>query len=624
MSAIPQYPSRALSTSILDPLRQVRRRQWVAVSGKGLLQTLAVSLLVWLVAVVIAGFVPQMPLVIHVLLSVVAWSTLVVSACWCMRPALRHRSLSRVARQVEFSQGDQNELLSSAVELSTDIDPRFAGSPELVAHLVKQAEHVAKSVRPNEVVSYRPLARWAIVAAPVLLAWLVIIPLWPVPMLRGLRHVIAPWREMLPAALIEITVKPGDVTLVEGDVLEATASVSSRTVAGASPPASLQLRYPSGQVTSTEMLRTGEHSFALTTEQLATTLDYRVSTIAGSSRWFHATIQPRPAVAGIIVSYTYPKYTRLAPKTEIRTDGAIDAVVGTQIRITIRSTQPLDPTSQLLVTHDQPDPQAGAIADGVEPAPSTENQPIALTRATGNDYVAEMPLTRSGHYRVDLIGETGLSAIPTPPHKVTVRTDQPPAISIVSPAVKISLLPDDTVPVVFKASDDFGVANVQAIIQLDDQSPQVFNVPLGARGVRELSGSWKLSIPFLLARNNLTDANRVVYQLRATDAHQPASATIPTRTAATQTRNLVCNFITRPLAWHTSAAEMAPPEAQPPLTRARSVNRHIGAKPCRIYRLGKEDVVRTELNSWCAASARCAPKLSEHVRCWESTQVAER
>jgi len=506
MSAIPQ-PS-ALSDRILQPLREVAWRHWVARAGKGLLQVLAISLSVWLIAVILVGYFTRMPWMVRALLSAVAWGTLAYSLIHFLRPAFARRSLSSTARQVESAQADTQELISSAVELSGDVDPRYAGSQEMVAHLVKQAEVAARAVKPTQVVSYKGMRRWAIFAAPTLLAWAVLLPLWPGTMLRGLFHVIAPWRDVMAIDKARVTVTPGDVAVIEGDPLQITASVVGQAGSSAAVQnATILFRYPTGQTNSDQMTPAGSGSFSFAVEHVVAPGEYCVTTAQGGSPWYRITLRQRPAVAGIDIKYTYPKYTKLAVKTEHRPDGAIDAVVGTAVQLTIHSNTPLDGKSRLVLSEKGPDAAA--------------EQSIPLSLVNGNDYTANLRPARSGEYRVELIGADGLAGAVGQAHPVTVRPDLPPVISILSPAIKISLPPDDTVPLVFRASDDFGIARVEAIVQLDDQTPDVFTIPPAMRGARELQGTWKLSIPYLLARHTLTDANRIVYQLRATDTRAP-------------------------------------------------------------------------------------------------------
>src|SRR3712207_2433307 len=149
MSAIPQPNSpRMVSERILDPLRQVARRQWSVLAAKGVIQTLLVSLtLILLVALAIALLAraelldyAAVPVWVRVAVSLVVWGAVVAAGVYFLRPALRKRSLVQTAMDVESRLGNTEERITSSVELGAETDARFAGSPVLVDHLVRQAE----------------------------------------------------------------------------------------------------------------------------------------------------------------------------------------------------------------------------------------------------------------------------------------------------------------------------------------------------------------------------------------------------------------------------------------------------------------------------------------------------
>src|SRR5438552_204650 len=184
MSAIPR--NRVLSETVAAPLRKVAgRRRWL-LTGTGLLQSLIVCLTVWLAAALVAGTSLDLPLAARFALSALAWGALLACLIVFLKPILARLTLSNVARDVESQLGDSRELLSSAVELSGEIDRRYAGSDELVAHVIRQAEQAAKAVNPQAIVPLKSLIRWAMCLFPVLLCWAVLMPAMPTPMLRGL------------------------------------------------------------------------------------------------------------------------------------------------------------------------------------------------------------------------------------------------------------------------------------------------------------------------------------------------------------------------------------------------------------------------------------------------------
>ena len=504
MSAIPR--SHALSEAVARPLRQVRNRRWRLTAGTGLMQWLTVCLTVWLAGALIAGTVTNLPAAARMAIGVVAWGAAIVGLVLFLRPALARFTLTGVARQVESDLNDNRELLSSAVELSGEQDARYSGSAELVSHLTRQAEAAARAVKPTSVVPYKKLGQWGMILFPVLLCWAVLLPAMPTPILRGLRILLTPWKIQLPPGLVPVTVTPGDATIAEGESVEITAAIAPRFRNRPNvTSASLEIK-PTAAPTQLQMIdmsRTGPRAFKQAMEHLTAGFSYRIVTPDGSSDWNTISVLPRPALMGIDVNYVYPTYTKLPAKTDPNKDGSVDALVDTDATLILHSTQPLAEKSQVIVSEK-----------------SADERGIPLTSVGNNDYTATFTVTKATQYRVELISAAGLAGRDDLIHPITARPDEPPTIAITAPAAKIKAPPDDTVPVLFKAADDFGLTKLEAIVQINGQPPETVDIPFSPTGAKA-TGRWNLSIPDQLARKNLKTADRIEYQLKVIDNRDP-------------------------------------------------------------------------------------------------------
>ena len=215
MSAIPQ-PNPHVER-ILEPLRQVSHRQWSVLAVKGMLQVLLVA----------------MALVLGVSLAIAPFNYAGVPATGARHrfaadagagvlgdgsvpgPALRRRSIVQTAMDVERRMAptcDTHERITSAIELSTERDDRFRGSPDLVNHLMEQAEADAALVNPQKLIPGKVVMRLGILLLPLLIAWVVMMLLMPQRMLGSLFHLVIPWKG-LPPVLCDVVVQPGDVVL---------------------------------------------------------------------------------------------------------------------------------------------------------------------------------------------------------------------------------------------------------------------------------------------------------------------------------------------------------------------------------------------------------------------------
>lgn len=511
MSATPQpYGLPAVSKKLTGPLREVGRRHWMLAASVGALQTAAFGLLALLAAALLLGSFQNMPAILRVPLALAAWGIFIWTAVRFLRPALRRWSIAESALHIERQLPGMQERLSSAVELTQENDERFRGSQSLLAYLVRQAEQDAAGIRPAAIIRYDRIKRWGLYLAPVLLAWLLLTILHPVTVAAGVYRLFRPLGNELPAALCNVAVLPGDVTLAQGDDLKVSATVSKETAGrdGAVGNAFLICRYPSGQVASNPLTPLAARQFTGFLGAVQQSFQYRVTTDVADSGWYTVTVHPRPAIAGLSVRYVYPAYTAIEPKTVAASDGTIEALVGTQVTLTVHSATPLadspDRKNQILIDEDKPTRTA-----------------IPLAPVTGNDYSASFVVSHSAQYRIELCNAFGLAAREEPLYNILAHFDQPPTIVIRSPHESATVPPDDTVPVSYAATDDFGVATISALLQVDDGPAIERSVTFRAADGREIRGIYTLSVASILTEANISDASRITYQLKAVDNRDP-------------------------------------------------------------------------------------------------------
>jgi hypothetical protein len=506
MTAIPhssvssQPPER-----LTRPLREVARRDRRLAAAGGALDLLAVLMAVGLLASLLMGYLPGMPRPLRVGVAAVSWAAVVATAARALRPALRRRTLVDAAFKVEREVPGLNERLSSAVELTRPPDP-FSGSPALLRHLVRQAETDADAVRPESIVSANAMKRAALPLAPLLIAWVVLAVLIPRPLFAGVYRLLLPWRDTLPQVLATIVVAPGDVTVAEGDGVDITARINGSDDARS---ATLLTREPDDRPLARELAPAGSREFKASLPDLHRSFTYRVTTGHGSSPWFTATVLPRPAVTRLDVRYDYPTYTGLAAKVVENSDGSIRAIQGTDVNLTLHAADSLD------------------LADGKSRLTITEGRrqrDVALKPVDGarNVYETRLTIFNSGSYAIRLLNSHGLTNRDDQPRPIVAELDQPPKVTVTAPTAELTVRPDDDVPVSFSASDDFGVAKVEAMVQVEDKPAETVavNLPRSADR-RNLEGEWELDVAAHLARAGAADARRITYWLRATDNRDP-------------------------------------------------------------------------------------------------------
>jgi hypothetical protein len=528
MTAIPQVENagrsggsaRAVSERILVPLRQVAARQRRVRFGGSLLQFAGLALTLLLLAVFFLGVFPRMAVWGRLTIAAVADGAVLVAAVYFLRSALQRTALSAAAQQAERAFPELQERISSAVELSRDEDERFRGSPALISHLISQAEEQAGSILAQKVVSRRGMLRWLVLLIPVVAAWVVFAAVSPEVLGRGFGAVVKPW-ESTNLPTIQLVVDPGSCQIPAGDPLQVTARLIDPD---ASPRrktidhVSLVSRYASGQSVSTEMdlVDAKRRVFHAVLDDTRQDFDYRISAGEGSesqSPFYHVETLLRPAVSGMDIQYSYPAYTRLKDKTETSRDGIVDAVVGTRVRLIIHANQKLSTESRLLI--------AGTGVPVSVAASSLPLEPLA-----GNDYAVSLLLNESGQYAIHTVGQatyrdgdtvkqlTGKNDVYRP---MIARPDAPPTVAILEPASAIKVRATDVVPIRWEAADDFGVERMEAIVQVDDRLPDIFQLPLVTSDPTRADGTFSIDVQNQLSRTGLAAARQISYQLKATD-----------------------------------------------------------------------------------------------------------
>ncbi len=154
------------------------------------------------------------------------------------------------------------------------------------------------------------------------------------------------------------------------------------------------------------------------------------------------TVHP-PLVADVQAELTSPAYTRKAIETQ--TGGAIEALLGTEVRITVRCTQPVDSATLVFLESNKRVPLA---------AQQITDDSGAATALVGN-FVVE----QSDRYQVELLGEGGLKNPNPGAYPISALQDYAPVGRWLSPddEANTPLLPEAILCVRVHARDDFGL-----------------------------------------------------------------------------------------------------------------------------------------------------------------------
>ncbi|MBD3267922.1 hypothetical protein GF373_14750 [bacterium] len=258
------------------------------------------------------------------------------------------------------------------------------------------------------------------------------------------------------------TVEPGNTRVRQGDdltVICKTDLIEEKIL--------LEWRYPNQDWNIETMGRSvSDTVYHFTFTNIQSLMEYRVST--GNRRSPRYTITPwlPPRVESIDVAYTYPDYLDFEPKTTPNS-GAISAVEGTTVEITVWANKPMQ--------------NANMVLSGTGTIP--------LKADTDHSWKSQFVLQKSDTYSIALTDEEGNTNEHAKEYKINVETDQPPEITIQHPRRDdaVSLL--DEIPFAFELEDDYGIKDYGLQYTIAGREP--VKIPLHEKGTNSTKAEAK-------------------------------------------------------------------------------------------------------------------------------------
>ncbi len=195
-----------------------------------------------------------------------------------------------------------------------------------------------------------------------------------------------------------------------------------------------------------------------------------------------------PITGDVELTYRYPAYMGLVPRTVSGSGGEIAAPVGTVVELRTRS--------------DRPVVQAGLLVNG---------EPVPLRVDNGRDLSGTLVVRKSGTYAVAFYNKSGRELVRGPEVTLTAEPDAPPQVSLLLPASDLEVDPSGEVVLRWEATDDHGLSALELVFQ--PPSGTETRLPLPLEEGRRSQGTWRWG----LASLKLAPGDRVSYFLEARD-----------------------------------------------------------------------------------------------------------
>lgn len=156
---------------------------------------------------------------------------------------------------------------------------------------------------------------------------------------------------------------------------------------------------------------------------------------------------PGPVIGDITISYRYPLYSGLQPKTLYNTSGDIRALKGSEIQMSAISDRTL--ISAEIVFNN--------------------SIKIPFVVENGNTIKGVFSLLESGTYIFETTDSQGRIFQDATPHTIQLEADQFPEIFVNAPAKDITVHEKDSVDLKYTAKDDFGIGEISLVFEQESE-----------------------------------------------------------------------------------------------------------------------------------------------------------
>ena len=200
-----------------------------------------------------------------------------------------------------------------------------------------------------------------------------------------------------------------------------------------------------------------------------------------------------PIAGDLSLTYLYPAYTGLPPRTEEGTAGDLHAPKGTQVRITARADRDLD--------------SAFAVLNGAAVKLTAEGPGHRQLSGT-------VTLQQAGSWRLRYADERGRTMAEGPPRPIELQPDSPPQVAIDEPRkAELEVDPQGRVDVQWTAGDDYGLSQVSLVLQPAGGKEERRVLKSPGANVKRLRGSYVWE----LATHRLRAGDKIAYFIEAKD-----------------------------------------------------------------------------------------------------------
>ncbi|HZP84069.1 MAG TPA: DUF4175 family protein [Chthonomonadaceae bacterium] len=332
-------------------------------------------------------------------------------------------------------------------------------SVPMVSSLAAETERDAADLDFRRAVSLRPLRVAALTALFTLILLALHLALAPEAFAVWLRRMASPYADIAPFASTRLWALPDAEVLPRGEsltvrVITQGAPVELSTLRyratgdGANAWKTIDLRQPKTLSAQDASLRTlpdvqpqqrgSVREFRYRFPNVTQSLELYATARDGRSNARLVTVEDRPTLLNMRLTLHFPAYTHRGTQVLAESTGNIAAPAGTTVEAQAIANKPLRRA------HFQ-----------------QENGPGGDWKVEGEKASGSLSVWKDGSYTLALTDRHGFGNPSAPRYTIRALKDQAPSVQITRPATDIDLVPNGSLPLVARATDDYGVASMR-------------------------------------------------------------------------------------------------------------------------------------------------------------------
>jgi hypothetical protein len=264
-------------------------------------------------------------------------------------------------------------------------------------------------------------------------------------------RLLSPW-EFVPSIgkTGEIVVTPENREVLVGASVEITGTIKNET---AQPQkATLFVTNDKGEQTEAPMQGDKDQArFAFTVPSVTEPFSYRLEIGDSQSKVFRITVQEKPTITGVEVTYRFPAYMGRKDETITLKTPDLDAPQFTVADFRIHASVPLS--------------QGHIKLDGVRSGRVSDEDAKILT-------IERVPLLDDGTFTIHLTTASGQSDTSPRANRIRVVKDRAPTIELLKPGRQSNSAPGGEVQVAIRAGDDYGLGRIRLEMKVEEARPE--------------------------------------------------------------------------------------------------------------------------------------------------------